>query len=390
MEEEKSVLLVSYYFPPYAGVSTVRVTKHCKYLPRFGWKPQVLTVDERYYKNRVASSALNLKEAPVVRVPYFCFPFNILLIKLLFPFVVLTYVIKHRSEIDVVYFSGSPFHPFILSVVLNVFLKKPTVLDFRDSWSNNHGFDGNKTPSLFGKIKQWIAEKLERYSIKFASRVVYSTPVLQKEYEVLHPEFINKYKTISNGYDPDDFIGIKPVKVSDKVTIILAGQFSLYTPTAMNSLMRALKELPKLHFIYIGNEVDVIQKAAKLHSVEYSVTAFGYMPYQTVLRYIAGADYALLSNGVQNGMGTKIFDYLALNKTTLCFVPDGSVITQEFSGLDSVVISNPPYTVELLKKKLLELIQKEKMPAEQGSLNSFSRVVAAEELSLNFDEIVKR
>ncbi|WP_288355651.1 hypothetical protein [uncultured Cycloclasticus sp.] len=301
----------------------------------------------------------------------------------------MAYVIKHRSEIDIVYFSGSPFHPFILSVVLNVFLKKPTVLDFRDSWSNNHGFDGNKVPSLFGKIKQWIAEKLERYSIKFASSVIYSTPVLQKEYEVLHPEFISKYKTIPNGYDPDDFIGIKPIKASDKVTLVLAGQFNLYTPTAMNSLMGALKELPRLHFIYIGNEVDVIRKAAKLHAVEYSVTAFGYMPYEKVLRYIAGADYGLLSSGLKNGMGTKIFDYLALSKATLCFVPEGSVITQEFSDLDSVVISNPPYTVPLLKEKLLELIEKEKVLDQQGALNSFSRVAAAEELSFVFNKVIE-
>lgn len=382
--------MVAYYFPPYANVSTVRTTKYCKYLPKFGWTPHVLTVDEQYYQGRVLPlSSFELGETTISRIPYFSFPMNVLCIKIFFPFIVFAYIFKHRHEIDVVYFSGSPFHPFILSVVIDIFLKKRTILDFRDSWSTNHGFDGQGADSWFAKTKQWLTRQVEKHAIRFASNVIFATTVLQQEYEELYPKFKRKYKTIPNGYDPDDFLGLQPIKITDKTTLILAGQFNLYTPVAINALMGALRALPNLHFIYIGNEADVIREIAITCSVEASVTTYPYLPYKEVLRYVAGANYALLSNGMRNGMGTKIFDYLALNKAVLCFVPKGSVITQQFSELESVIIFEPPYTAALLTQKLEELMQIKGTEDVSAALKEFTRDEATKKLVHTFDEGLK-
>jgi glycosyltransferase involved in cell wall biosynthesis len=390
MKKEKSVLMVAYYFPPYANVSTVRTMKYCKYLPKFGWKPRVLTVDERYYQDRVLPlSSFELGETEVSRAPYFSFPWNIFCVKIFFPFIVLSYVVKHRHEIDVVYFSGSPFHPFILSIMLDVFLKKPAVLDFRDSWSINHGFDGRGVGSWFGKAKQWLTGKLEKCAIHFASSVIFATSVLQQEYEELYPEYKSKYQTIPNGYDPNDFLDIEPVRIVDKTTLVLAGQFNIYAPKAVSSLMEALKKLPNLHFIYIGNEADVIREEAIAYSVNKSVTTFPYLPYDEVLQYVAGADFALLATGMRNGMGTKIFDYLALGKTTLCLVPKGSVVTRQFANLESVIISEPPYTIASLTKSIEELLLLKDKTAESGALRGFSRIEGADKLANTFNEVVK-
>ncbi|HUQ80032.1 MAG TPA: hypothetical protein VM076_02775 [Gemmatimonadaceae bacterium] len=43
----RTVLLVSYTFPPQYDISAKRAAKLCKYLPRVGWKPLVLTKDWR-------------------------------------------------------------------------------------------------------------------------------------------------------------------------------------------------------------------------------------------------------------------------------------------------------------------------------------------------------
>ena len=45
----RSVLLVSYHFPPDASVGALRPQKFVKYLPELGWTPHVLTVHERYH-----------------------------------------------------------------------------------------------------------------------------------------------------------------------------------------------------------------------------------------------------------------------------------------------------------------------------------------------------
>ena len=41
-----SVLIISYYFPPSGGPGVQRVLKFVKYLPEFGWRPVVLTVED--------------------------------------------------------------------------------------------------------------------------------------------------------------------------------------------------------------------------------------------------------------------------------------------------------------------------------------------------------
>jgi hypothetical protein len=56
-------------------------------------------------------------------------------------------------------------------------------------------------------------------------------------------------------------------------------------------------------------------------------------------------------------MGTKIFDYLALKKPTLSFVPKGSVITNHFSGAGAVVISEAPHTLASIKKGLSSIFE---------------------------------
>ena len=43
----KRVLFVSYLFPPTGGVGVQRVAKFVKYLPEFGWRSSVLTVENR-------------------------------------------------------------------------------------------------------------------------------------------------------------------------------------------------------------------------------------------------------------------------------------------------------------------------------------------------------
>jgi len=48
----RKILLISYHFPPSAGVGSIRPAKFAKYLPQFGWHPYVLTIDEKYIASK--------------------------------------------------------------------------------------------------------------------------------------------------------------------------------------------------------------------------------------------------------------------------------------------------------------------------------------------------
>ena len=45
----RRVLVVAYYFPPMGLSGVQRVAKFVKYLPRYGWQPEVLTVEPGAY-----------------------------------------------------------------------------------------------------------------------------------------------------------------------------------------------------------------------------------------------------------------------------------------------------------------------------------------------------
>ena len=40
----KKILVITYYWPPSGGPGVQRVLKYCKYLPKYGWEPIILTV----------------------------------------------------------------------------------------------------------------------------------------------------------------------------------------------------------------------------------------------------------------------------------------------------------------------------------------------------------
>ncbi|MBK1649793.1 glycosyltransferase [Rhabdochromatium marinum] len=348
--QKKILLIIAYYFPPYAGISSLRSSKFAKYLPSSGWTPWVMTVDPRYYGERQLQDdprlTTDLAATRIIRAPYWRFPGHVIFMKLLHPLLALIFAWRHRRGISAVYLCGSPFHPFLLTFPLTGLLHIPTLLDFRDSWSINHGYDGRRPDRLRARLRQRFLGLIERISIQFSSRVVFATYQLEDEYTELFPQWREKYSTIHNGFDPADFTRIEPQRLNTGPTLIMTGQFHIYTPDAVDALMHCLSERPALHFVYVGGEQAIIEAAARRAGVENQVICLPYSPYAEVLRLTAGADVGLVSNGLINGLGTKIFDYLALGKPTLCLVPNGSIIAREFADAPSVIISHPPHTAE--------------------------------------------
>ena len=49
MRVEKKVLVIAYDYPPLGGGGVFRTLKFTKYLPRFGFKPYVLTIKTSTY-----------------------------------------------------------------------------------------------------------------------------------------------------------------------------------------------------------------------------------------------------------------------------------------------------------------------------------------------------
>jgi glycosyltransferase involved in cell wall biosynthesis len=276
--------------------------------------------------------------------------------------------------------TGSPFHPFLISIFVKGLLGIPTFLDFRDAWSLNNGFDGRRVKYFKERFRRYLLILFERIAIKFASGVIFATDTLQKEYRRLLPFQQKKFYTVTNGYDAEDFISVKPIRTVKKKAIILVGQFNLYTPEVLLGLLQALKLFPFLHFIYIGSENHIINQKARLFGSQKQVTTLPYLPHRELINHIAGADYGLVTSGLPNILGTKIFDYLALKKPILCFVPTGSEIARNFVKEKSIVICESPHTLESIKNGLNLLLEVKECTTEK-ILDRFSRKETTKKLA---------
>ena len=65
MENFRKVLIIAYYFPPMGLRGVQRTVKFAKYLPQFGWKPTVLTVNPTGYYALDESLLKEVEEAGV-------------------------------------------------------------------------------------------------------------------------------------------------------------------------------------------------------------------------------------------------------------------------------------------------------------------------------------
>lgn len=385
----KTVLIVSFNFPPLAKVSVVRALKFCKFLPEFQWNPWVLTVDQRYYGKAIASELQPEMHALYVsRLPYFRVPAARTIMALLFPLLVLLFVARNRHRIDAIYMVGSPFHPFIITLLLTKALRIPVVLDFRDSWSMNFGYDGQSKHAV--RILKRIQHKfyfiIEKIALMYTSAATFATQILKTEYIEAHPTYSSKYHTIYNGYDEDDFKGVQPLSLTSGKTIVVAGQFSIYLGSQLEEIIKAVRDIPDLKLIYVGSEHETIRNTAQKLDMLEQVIIHPFKPYSYILRLLAGCDYGLLSNGVINGLGTKIFDYLALKKPCLCLVPKGSIITQFFGNVEGVFISEKPHSKKKIVNQLIKLMQKSSINADE-QLVKFTRRNSTKELSHILDTI---
>ncbi len=385
----KRVAILAYYYPPYADVSGVRASKYVKFLPQYSWEPIVITVDPRYYKGKVVKSDTGkaLDFGKIIKNKYYNFPFNVLICKLLFPFYSFIQVLNRKSDIDIVYITGSPYHPFILSFFFKFFLNIKTVLDFRDSWSINHGFDGKARRGVLSFIREKLYILIERFSIKYACYVVFATKELMSEYANVHYKYKNKFSVIHNGVDYDDFKEVKPNRINQKNIIIISGKFLLYTPDAFSLMAEVLKNNNDLFFFYIGGEYKQIEKCSLKYDVSSQVKALPYQDYKLVLDYIAGSDVCLFTNGMKNGLGTKIFDYVALKKPVVCLVPKGSVVFECFSEKDYVFVLEYPCDFDVFESyvnKAMSAI----ITDYSENVKKYSRCEASKKLSDIFNECV--
>jgi len=321
----KKVLMIAHHFPPAGGVGTFRVTKFVKYLRDFGWEPVVLTVNKECYPKSVwldhdlekdIPHNIHIYRTKILRSSYI----NDEGIKWL-PYLISNLIsIIRKEHPHLVYITGGPFFPLIAGPIIKIFFQLPYIVDLRDPWKlakREISIRGLKT--RLGWLLTNIAEPIV---IRYAAKVICATDTLRKEYQSIYPDKSEKFFTITNGYDPDDFDYIKP-KQYKKFTIVYTGKFerneAFHDPSPVFKALKILQSKGiEVQFIHVGVKEEKVVVLAQKEGIRNAIKFIGPRSHSETLSYAIGADLLLvIGSDRKMGLPVKMFDYIGCHRPIL-------------------------------------------------------------------------
>lgn len=252
------ILFLSYYLDSKNNVGAIRPSKFIKYLKKkdhklFIFSSEKVNIEcEKLYvktaKSRGGSTFYkNIYDKSLLH--QLINRLKILIKDLLFsPDKQIWWNIKHlpamiriikRYDIDIAYATGSPFSTFISLNLLKKFCSIPIIIDFRDPWKDSITL---KKQSFFRKfiVKFW-----EKRCVRNADGIIAVNDAIAKQLDEYNPE--GKIVTITNGFDPDDFVTNAHIAKNDDFVFLYTGKYSInredYNPETVFKAFKRFKEL---------------------------------------------------------------------------------------------------------------------------------------------------
>lgn len=352
----KKVLILAYEFPPYVSVAGLRPLSWAKYSSEFGVHSTIVT---RQWDNKFGSAldyiapgkenhtmVENKKKYTIVKAPYFPTLSNRLLLKfgdqkfslirklntaileiLQYYFPVGSkrtlckaadeYLVSHK--VDAIIATGDPFVLFHYASKLSKKHNIPWIADYRDTWSNDISINKQHLFKLVSRI-------IEKRTLRTCSQITtVSDFIAQKITEVNN----KTASVLPNGFDPEV---VAPHKNKDQKSDVLriahAGSIFDWHPYKqfLITLARHIEKdkTGKIELIFYGlNNKAAVQRIIKEYpSLKNAVRIFPKMPNSDLIGALKECNVTLLFN-YYSFMGTKIYDYLAVERRILlCFEND--------------------------------------------------------------------
>ncbi|MBI1852940.1 MAG: glycosyltransferase [Planctomycetes bacterium] len=374
MGEPKRLLVVTYHFPPSNVTGTFRLLGFVRHLERLGWRSTVVTVRDpegdpkdpeliaripattivvrtaspdvlkrlaalvpRTRAKGVRSGATESSPPARSAVDY--------LSRLLvtpdskigwIPFAARAGIRAGRDvRPHAILSSGPPWSAHRAALRIARRLRVPWAADFRDPWATSP-FVEIPYPSLRRRN-----ERLEAEVVREARLVLCNTDALEQNFRERYPaEPRDKFLTLTNGYDPEDFDGLVPTRPAPgKLRLLHPGV--LYGKRNPRGLLTALGQIRDrdpdvaraLDFRFVGflrEERFDMEQVAVEWGLEGIVSGQGSVGHREALSLMRGAD-ALLVLGLAGGepesqVPAKVYEYVGADRFILSLShPQGAI-----------------------------------------------------------------
>jgi len=357
----KHVLFITYYFPPSGGSGVQRPLKFIKYLPEFGWKVTVLTVDPNFAAFPVLDPHLEREVGPETRVvrtrswdPYSVYArwtgkkkseavgvgflgadhasfkektARWVRANLFIPDARVGWVryakkvgfsLLAEERYDAIVSTGPPHSVHLIASSLASRSSISWVADIRDAWPDMAYAEMLPTGAMARKRDLRLRDK----TLRNASACIAVTDALQ---DTMQKAVKRPFSVIRNGFDPADFEGLEP-RTTEYFSLVHTGSMApARNPEPLWQLLSENGGGPKnwegLMLRCIGSVDGTIIESAKSAGVSSRLEIISYVPHEEALAHTLGASLLLLPiNRVNDAAGIvtgKIYEYIASGRPVL-------------------------------------------------------------------------
>ena len=392
----KNILVISYKFPPMGGIGTRRWAKFAKYLAKDGYRVHILTINynkidnvnwlhdvednENIIIHRVNSGyPLWLMTLSSNRyLAWFQKVLNVILKRTFFYMDVAQNWAKYMlpeakkiikdNGIKNVIVTSPPHSIAYYASYLKIDLPHIQLIqDFRDNWNDDVPYEYPQTLKFF-----WQKEKsayMEWFVVKYSDIIMNVTQDITDRVANKFKEYEDKFITIYNGYDKDDIENLKfnTKTHNNKIKIVYAGGLGLGRIEAIEMILDILLEIDKSIREKFKIDVYSSYNSSKLDSkyeklLKEKVICFhSFVSPKKIFNIINMYDYTLSINSplYPYAFGTKVFDYMLLNKRIIHF-SNGGELSKKLKEFNQIVVS---YNKEEVKKMLELLLKNQNLQA---------------------------
>ncbi len=425
----KTVLLLTYYFPPAPMALAQRVAKLCKYLPReTHWRPRVICGElppEICQQRDDALLAEVPDTVPVHRIGSFISSPRAARLKQLHLYKPVSLVRKFLvlpdahgdwiaravaaaadlfpggRGIDAILASGPPNSVYLAGVRLSENWGRPLVLDMRDPWGQHWG--------KYYWISQWHLRHtlpLETKVYRQATAIIANTTGNAASLSQRFPSYVDKITTIPNGFDPDDLNWEQGLQLHngnerDMVHLLYLGgvRGAGFEESFFQILSKFFQKYPeekrmiRVHFV--GGDQNHIDKLVKPWGLREVCLGHGIVPGNAVGRPLAEADiyvFLLPSTSDRGCIPSKLYYYLAGNKYIYALIPEGSAqdLIRPLGPLAEIASPGEPDQALEALRRIIQRARKARRPGPTDSFPDCARPFDRRVIARQVGEILDR
>jgi glycosyltransferase involved in cell wall biosynthesis len=371
-EVSRNVLLISHHFPPDSEVGAKRIAGLARYLPEYGIRPTVLTVDESYYdscdrsfplpeglelirtkrlpnplqwyRRFVSSNHKHKKhasEAPagpakprlgvrrhlltLLDTPDRCWGWY-------FPAIRAAREILAKQRFSAIISSGPPWTCHLIGRHIRKAIGIPWIADFRDSWT----FDSWRPELNLPKWRESLDRRWEEKCMRAADRVLSTTEGMRRTFIERYPTLsAAKFLTLTNGFNGCTS-GPMPAPHPDQLLFLHTGK--LYGGRRIDTFCQAFAELvragridpARARVLFLGETdpgfVETASQFAPDLVQDGKLEFHPMVDWDIAQRTLRQADVLLIFQGNHRlAIPAKLYEYFSAGKPILAIVKQGEL-----------------------------------------------------------------